>query len=177
MKNGIKNFLTEITAFLIPIISTIIFVLILYIPRSANCWILLRQAPFFAGIYFWQTQRPDIFSIFSAFILGILADVMGNTPLGIDIMTFLMLYIISMQLSLRFNAKKFSYSWFLFALACLLTFIFKALIASILYRQLIPLSLLFIELLMTIAIYPLIAHVNSWIERRYIHLEERYEEI
>ena len=177
MKAAIKNFLTETIAFLVPLASILALVLILYVPRSNSYWNFLRQAPFYAGIYFWQSKRADIFNIFSAFILGILADVIGNTPLGINIISFLALYLISTKLSLRFNVKRFSYSWLLFCAATITTLILKALIASIMYRQIIPLDLLGIELLLIMALYPLLARIYVWVERRYIHLEERYEKV
>jgi len=177
MKNSIKNFYIEFSAFLTPLISILALVLLLSVPRSSDYWNFLRQSPFYAGIYFWQSQRPDVFNIFSAFILGIFADVLGSVPIGINIMTFLVLYIISVQFSLRFNIKKFSYSWLLFITALLATLIFKALIVSILYRQIIPINLWAIELLLTCALYPLLARIYIWVERRYIHLEERYEKI
>jgi len=177
MKNSIKNFLTEALAFTLPIISIITLVLILYVPRANSYWNFLRQAPFYAGIYFWQSQRPDAFHFLSAFILGIFADVLEGVALGINITTFLILYIISVNFSARFYIKRFSYSWLLFTTATILTLIFKAIIASTLYRQIIPLNLLGIEFLLIISLYPLLARVYIWIERKYIHLEERYEKI
>lgn len=177
MKNSIKNFAVETAAFLVPIISTVIFVLILYLPRGNSYWNFLRQAPFYAGIYFWQSQRPDAFNFLSAFILGIFADVLGGVMLGINVMTFLILYLISLHLSARFNIKRFSYSWLLFSAALLLTLLFKGLLISLFFRQLLPLNLLLIEFLLTLSIYPLLARTYIWIERKFIHLEERYEKI
>ncbi len=177
MRNSIKNFTLAMTNFFIPLISIIVLVLLFYIPRTNSYWNFLRLAPFYAGIYFWQSQRPDIFNIFSAFLLGILADICEGTHLGINVMTFLFLYIISSQLSLRFNIKKFSYSWLLFGAALIMTMFFKMLISSITSRHLISIVLIGIELLLIFALYPLLARIYIWIERRYIHLEERYEKI
>jgi hypothetical protein len=55
--------------------------------------------------------------------------------------------------------------------------LFKGLIISLYFRQVLPLNLLGIEFLMTLAVYPLFARVFIWIERHFIHLEERYEKI
>jgi len=177
MKNSLKNFCTETKIFLIPILCIIFLVLLLAVPRNNIYWNFLRQAPFYTGIYFWQSQRPDAFNIFSAFILGVFADVLGSMPLGINIISFLILYITSAQFSIKFNVKHFSYSWFLFSLATIITLFFKTLILSIFYRKMIPVAPLFIELLLILAIYPLFARYYIWIERKYIHLEERYEKI
>lgn len=177
MKSAVKNFLTVSWVFLIPIASIIILELLLYIPRSGGFWNFLRLTPFYTGIYFWQSQRPDAFNMLSAFILGIFADVLSSTPLGVNIAAFLFLYLLSLYLSALFNVKKFSYSWLLFMVATLATFLFKAITVSIFYRRFIPLNYLLFEYLLTFTIYPLWARYYIWIERKYIHLEERYEKI
>ncbi len=177
MKSAIKNFLATIGIFLVPILSIIALELLLYLPRSGGFWNFMRLTPFYAGIYFWQSQRPDAFNMVSAFVLGIFADVLSSTPLGVNIAAFLFLYILSVYLSSWFNVKKFSYSWLLFLAATLATFLFKALAVSIFYRRLVPLNSLRFEILLTITLYPLWARCYIWAERRYIHLEERYEKI
>ena len=177
MKTTIKNFSVTVKTFLVPILSIIAITILLYIPRADSFWNFIRLTPFYAGIYFWQSQRPDIFNIFSTFILGIFADTLESTLLGINILTFLTLYITAVQISEHFNIKRFSYSWLLFGISCLITFTFKALIISILYRQIISLDLLVIECLMTIAIYPLLARIYILAEKKFIHLEDTYEEI
>ena len=151
MKSFIKNFLSATTNFIIPLISIIALVLCFYIPQANGYWNFLHLAPCYTGIYFWQSQRPDIFNIFSAFILGIIADVCEGTPLGINVLSFLLLYIISTQFSLRFNIQKFSYSWLLFGAAILITLFFKMLMSSIMYRHFVPINLLIIELLLIFA--------------------------
>lgn len=177
MKRLLKNILQESAALLVPLASIMLLVLILSIPRTGGYWNFLRQAPFYAGIYFWQSQRPDAFNIFSAFILGIFADVLGGAPLGINIMSFLILYIIAVRITAQFNIRRFSYSWLLFSGATFLTFVFKTLIVSAFYRRFIPLNLIVLELALIIAAYPLFARIYIWIERRFIHLEVRYEKI
>lgn len=177
MKNFIKNFSQTAITFIIPLISIIILVLCFYIPRADSYWNFLRLAPFYTGIYFWQSQRPDIFNIFSAFILGIVADVCEGSSLGINVLSFLLLYIISTQFSFRFNIQKFSYSWLIFGAALFITLFFKMLMASAMYRHFVPINLLIIELLLIFAVYPLLARIYIWVERKYIHLEERYEKI
>lgn len=177
MKSSIKNFLSNSAAFLVPIFSTLCLVILLYLPRGDSYWNFLRQAPFYAGIYFWQSQRPDAFNFISAFILGVFADVLGGVMLGINIFSFLVLYLVSIFLSERFNIKRFSYSWLLFSSALLITMLFKGAIISVFFRQLLPLNLLGIEFLLTLAVYPLLARVYILIERRFIHLEERYEKV
>jgi len=177
MKSSLKNFLTSAKVLFVPTFSIMTLVILLYIPRSSSYWNFLRQAPFYIGIYFWQSQRPDAFSLVSAFILGLFADVLGGVPLGTNIMTFLVLYILSVQCSQRFNVKRFSYSWLLFSAIIFLTIILKAVLISIFYRQMVPLMALMMEWLLTVALFPLIARIFIWVEKQYIHLEERYEKL
>ena len=102
---------------------------------------------------------------------------MGGVLLGINILSFLLLYLVSNYLSERFNIKKFSYSWLLFSVALLVTMLFKGMIISIFFRQLLPLNILGVEFLLTLSVYPLLARAYIWVERRFIHLEERYEKV
>ncbi len=177
MTAGIKNFCALVGVYLVPLLSIMALELLLYIPRSNGFWNFLRQAPFYAGIYFWLVQRPDSFNLLSAFILGILADVIGGAPLGVNIITFLVLYMLSARLSAYFNIQKFSYSWLLFTVIVLLVLFFKALLVSVFYRTMIPFNFLLFEYLLTVTAYPLLVRFYTWVERRYIHLEECYEKV
>lgn len=177
MKSSFKNFLSSAKVLFVPTFSILVLVILLYIPRSNDYWNFLRQAPFYIGIYFWQSQRPDAFNVISAFILGLFADVLGGVPLGINIMTFLVLYLLSAQCSQRFNVKRFSYSWLLFSGIIFITILLKAILISIFYRQLVPLTSLMMEWLLTVALFPLMARIFIWVEKQYIHLEERYEKV
>ena len=175
MKTGIKKFFTSFAIFNVPIISILFLEILVYIPRLNDFWNFLRFSPFYIGIYFWLSLRPDIFNIFSAFILGIFADVLSSNALGINILSFLILYIISAKMFSFFNIKKYSYSWMLFSLDILLTLLFKAIIVSIFYQSIIPFNFLFFEYILTISLYPIVGRFYLYIEHRYIHLEERYE--
>lgn len=177
MKTALKRFCANIGIYTVPLISILAVTLLLYLPHFTGFWNFLHITPFYAGIYFWQSQRPDIFNLLSAFILGIFTDVLSGVPLGVNITSFMVLYITADILSSHFNIKKFSYSWLLFMLATLLTLIFKGTIVSIFYRKIIPLNYLLFEFLLSFALYPLWARIYMGIERRYIHLEERYEKI
>lgn len=172
-----KNFCASVATYLTPPLSIILIDLLFYIPRSSDFWNFIRLVPFYTGIYFWSSQRSDAFNGISAFLLGIFADVMSANPLGINIMTFLCLYFLATRLSAYFNVKKFSYSWLLFALAIVIAITFKFLITSIFNRMWIPINAATLELMLTITLYPLLASCYIWIERRYIHLEDRYEKI
>lgn len=177
MKKSIKNIFTSIGFFLVPIISILFLEIFLYAPRSNPFWNFMRLTPFYIGIYTWISIRQDAFNLISAFILGFFADVLSSSPIGTNIMSFLLLYIISARILFYFNIKKFSYSWILFSLAFFITLIFKAILLSIFYRKLIPLNFVFVEFAITIALYPIITYFYVWIERRFIHLEDRYEKI
>lgn len=175
MKTGVKHFLTASMLFIVPILSIMFIEILIYLPRTSEFWNFLRLSPFYIGIYFWLRIRPDIFNLFSAFILGIIADVLSSSILGINILSFLILYLISSYILSNFNIRKFTYSWLLFLLALLITIIFKTTLISLTYKSLIPLHLAIYEFLLTFALYPIIGRFYHYIEYNYIHLEERYE--
>ena len=175
MKTGIKNFITSFLVFITPILSILFLEIFFYIPRINEFYNHFRLAPFYTGIYFWLSLRRDAFTLLSAFILGIFADVLSSSTLGINMLSFLVLYLISDKIFSYFNIKKFSYSWLLFSLALLITLLFKAIIVSTFHLKLIPLNHLLLEYVLTTMLYPLIGRFYLFVENRYIHLEERYE--
>lgn len=59
---AIKNFFAGIGVYAVPVLSIMAMVLVFYIPRFTEFWNYLRLAPFYAGIYFWISQRPDAFN-------------------------------------------------------------------------------------------------------------------
>ena len=117
MKNSINNIFTNIGIFFVPILSILFLEIFSYCPRSNPFWNFMRLAPFYIGIYTWISIRHDAFNLISAFILGIFADVLSGSPIGINIMSFFVLYLISSRILFYFNIKKFSYSWILFSVA------------------------------------------------------------
>ena len=54
---AIKNFFAGIGVYAVPVLSIMAMVLVFYIPRFTEFWNYLRLAPFYAGIYFWISQR------------------------------------------------------------------------------------------------------------------------
>lgn len=175
MKSALKTFFTTIYVFLAPLLSILFLELIAYIPRDTAFWNFIRMAPLYSGIYFWLGLRPDAFNLLSTFVLGIISDIFNGSMLGINILTFLILYLISTRIFIYFNIKRFTYSWILFLLAIFITLIFKSILVSISYHTLIPLNYLAFEFMLTFALYPICSRFYSWIEKKYIHLEERYE--
>ena len=175
MKANLKQIILHFILFCIPILSILFLEILVYIPRINDFWNFLRLSPFYIGIYFWHQLRPDIFNIFSAFILGIFADVLSSSILGINVLSFLILHLLTSFIFSYFNIKKFIYSWLLFSVSLLFTEIFKSIIVSISYKNIVPFHLMFYEFILTTALYPIICRFYLFIETRYIHLEERYE--
>jgi len=175
--NAFKSFAAAVFLYLVPLLSVLVLECAFYVPRFSAFLNFLHPAPLYAGIYFWLSTRPDAFSLISAFILGICADVLSASPVGINVLSFLLLYGLTLWLSGYFNIKKFAWSWLLFFVVSLITLLFKALVVSAFYRRLIPLNTLLFEFLPTVMLYPLLVRYYMWTERRFIHLEERYEKV
>lgn len=175
MKSALKKLLHTLYVFSIPVLSILFLELVFYLPRHSSFYNFLRFTPFYTGLYFWLSMRHDVFNIFSIFILGIFADVIGASTLGINLLTFLFFYIISLKFFSIFNIRNFLYSWLLFSFGFLLTLLFKLISISLMHQSLVPLNFVFFEYVLTIGLYPIIARFYLFIEHKFIHLEERYE--
>ena len=103
---AIKNFFVGIGVYAIPVLSIMAMVLVFYIPRFTEFWNYLRLAPFYAGIYFWISQRPDAFNGISAFVLGIFADVVSAAPARCQRYGFFGFVLSRLPLFRQFQHKK-----------------------------------------------------------------------
>lgn len=145
----------------IPLLVSLFMILFSYIPLSSSLANNARPLVGLLCIYFWLIYRPDLFNLFSVFILGLTADILSATPLGINIFSFLIMYLLVTNFLRYLNGKPFIVLWFGFALFLLPVILSKWLLLSIFYSSFMPAMLLLFSYLITVCFYPIINGVNS----------------
>ncbi len=109
-------------------------------------------------VYFWSIYRPDLFGYGAAFGLGLLEDLLIGTPLGSGALVLMLCQRIIVHQQRFFHSKPFAVMWFAFALvasgAALVRWFCVGLVSS---GGFTPFSSLFVSLLLSIAMYPVVA--------------------
>lgn len=145
-----------------PFVLTLLLVLIVATPsRLPGFASITPQLPLI-GIYYWAIYRPDLLRPWAAFLLGVIADVIGGTPMGVSSLVFLAAQGVCASQRRFFIGKSFLVAWWGFGMVCAGSLVMEWAFSSlILVKLLTPRALLF-QFLMTAAFYPLL----SWVFMR-----------
>ena len=150
---------------LLPLLTSIILVLMSYVPLNFAAANNLRPAVGLMCVFFWMLHRPDIFNLFSVYFLGLVEDIVTSAPFGANIFSCLIMYLLVSNLAVYLNGKPLV-TWYGFAVFCLITMFSRWLLVSVYYSQFLPLSMLMFNLLFTIAFYPVIGLVNAFVQNK-----------
>ena len=100
---------------LLPFFLSLFFIFINYIPSNVSFSTFIRPEIGLICIFYWVLYRPDLFNMFMVFILGLVNDIISSTPLGIDTVTYLTVYVIVSNMIAFFYNKPFIVVWYGFA--------------------------------------------------------------
>ncbi len=167
LKENIKNSIQKTVPFLL----SLIFVLFGYVPASLGIPTALRPAGGMICVFYWVLHRSDLFNMFSVFFLALIADFLSSAPLGVEIVSYLTVYVCVSNLSKFFSNKPFLFVWYGFAFIFAATEVLKWLLVSVYYAEFLPLTPLFFMIFFTIACYPVIGFVND-LAQRYLISDE-----
>ena len=150
---------------LLPFISTLLFTL-----GSVVAWplpYLGAVAPSLAlvAVYYWAIHRPDLFGPGSACAIGLLCDVLNKLPLGMSALVFVALHQLVLSQRRFFSGQAFFVLWAGFAIAMVIAMLSNWLISSLVGRQMIPLTPVLLQGLLTITVFPLPAWLLIRLQR------------
>ncbi len=156
---------------LLPLISSIVLLLLAYLPVNVAAFNNMRPDLGLACIYFWVLHRPDLFNLTSIVVLGIVDMVISSALPGASLLAYLTMYVLLYNTQKFFNAKPFVVIWYGFIALSLATLIVKWLVVSIYYSTFLPLSMLMFCYLIGVAVYPLVSAVLAFVQNKFIQDE------
>ncbi len=172
MSEDIDENITSLFQRILPLATSVLLLMISYIPLDFSLFNNIRPAIGIICVYFWVIYRPDLFNLWSVYFLGLLDDIISASPFGSNILALLVLYVLINNSSRFINAKPFIVTWYWFALLSLLTMLARWLVVSVYYSQFLPLTILSFSYLVTAAAYPLVSLLLAYIQNRWIQDEE-----
>lgn len=151
---------------LVPLLSSLALLLLSYIPLDIGYFNNIRPLVGVACIYYWIVNRPDLFNLFSVFIIALVNDIISSGPFGSNMFCFLLMYVLTTNLQRLIYGKEFSITWYIFVALTLAVFCMKWLLVSIYYRQAMPYIILLFSYCVTVAIYPFISFIFALIQNK-----------
>lgn len=155
----------------IPLLSSLLLMFISFIPLNSVQFGHLRPIIGLICVYYWTLKRSDLFGFFSAFMIGFLTDIYSSSPLGINILLFMLVTAGTHWLAHYFQNSSFGVGWFIFGLVGLGAVLLKWVLLMIYAGRFLPLWEAFFGYLSTVMFYPLIALINIKIQNRFLPRE------
>lgn len=152
----------------LPLFASIIMLLFSYLPLKSELANNARPAVGLMCAYFWLVYRPDLFNILSVFMLGLMSDLISVSPMGSNIIAYLLMYVMVMHLIKYLNGKPFIVIWSGLALLLLVALLCRWLVLSLYYHQFLPIGILSFTYFVSLALYPIVGGINALILNHYM---------
>lgn len=156
---------------LVPFIVSLIFILFNHIPSNLGYPNIIRPDIGCICVFYWVLYRPDLFNLFTVFVLGFIGNLVSTIPVGLEIISFLTIYLIVSNKFSIFNNKPFNVVWFGFSVILLFVELLKWFTLSVYHAEFISFGNLFFTILFTIACYPVVSLINESV-REYLMNDE-----
>lgn len=159
---------------LLPLFSSIALVLVSITPLGLPH--LNSIAPLLAvmAVFYWSIFRADLMSMLDAFLIGLLLDLLGGGPPGLNAATLLLIHQLGVSQRRVFLGSSFLVNWTAFALVAGAVLPISWLVVSLLHWSLLPTAPVLAQFLLSLAIYPAVYWMFSRLERRLPRPEEPF---
>ena len=164
---NVKGYFQRLT----PLFFSLFLLLLSYVPISFILSSNIRPAIGMVCVYYWIIHRPDIFNLLSVYLLGMVEDILSAVPMGTNIFSLLVMYVLLLNLGRFFNGKPFIVTWYGFAILSFITVLSKWLVVSIYYAQFLPFVQVLFCYLFSVAAYPILSLFNAFIQNYLIQDE------
>ena len=148
-----------------PASCTILLMLLTGAPLGIADQAALLPAVTLAGVYFWSLHRPAAMPPPVVFVIGLLFDLVGYLPLGVGVLSLLIVHGLALRWRSGLTSLGFVPAWLAFAgIAAGAALVGWALTALLSFR-LLPFGPALFQAVLSIALYPALAIVFTGAHR------------
>jgi len=119
-------------------------------------------------VYFWSLYSPGHLPSASIFVIGVIQDLLSGGPLGLWPAVYLAVQYVALSQQSYFLGREVHVVWMGFAVAAASVSVILWLFMSLLSGALLPIGGLVLQMLTTIAVYPIFAIVFGNLHRRVV---------
>jgi rod shape-determining protein MreD len=137
----------------ITLVALLIFGAPLGLPGQAQ----LLPAITLASVFFWSLFRPAAFPPPFVFLLGVLADLMEEMPLGVSVLILLLTQMLVLRSRRALRQQSFLFVWMIFGAVALVATALQWALCSVLDWTFFPPATGIFAFLLAAGLYPLIS--------------------
>jgi rod shape-determining protein MreD len=125
----------------------------------------LQQAIALGCVFFWSTFRPAAMPPPLVFLLGLLADLLGLGPLGIGVLTLLIVHGVAFRWRRLLSRQGFVLVWLAFVGIAAAAALMVWSLASLLMLRVLPAAPMLFQFALSAGLYPALALGFTWAHR------------
>ena len=137
--------------------STALLLLIIAAPLGLPGQAQLLIAFALASVFFWSLFRPSCMSPPMVFILGVLTDLLGYAPLGVNVLTLLLAHGLALRWRRFLTRQGFFLVWLAFIIVSAGAAVLQWLLTSVLMLTVLPMLPVLFQGMLAAGIYPMLA--------------------
>jgi len=140
-----------------PASCTMLLMLLALTPVGIADQAMLLPAVTFACVYFWSLFRPAAMPPPVVFAIGLLFDLLGYLPIGVGVLTLLIVHGIALYMRPLLTRLGFLPVWLVFCAIAVGASAFDWSLTALITFRLLPLAPAVFEAVLTTALYPALA--------------------
>jgi rod shape-determining protein MreD len=145
-----------------PAASAALALLVLAAPLGIPAQPEIQAALALICVFFWSLFRPDSMTPVVVFFLGLLVDLVGYAPLGVNILTVLIVHGLAMRWRRVMVRQGFLVVWILFVVIAAGAAVLEWLLTSVLTFHLLPPWPAIFLAAVAAGLYPALATMLTW---------------
>jgi rod shape-determining protein MreD len=149
----------RLTPFGLTVLLVLINVLPLQMPGFSRVMPLLPLM----SIYLWAVHHPNLMPAYAVFLIGLLQDILTGTPLGINVMAYLIVYGTVVWQRRFLVGKSFAVIWVGFSLVAAGAVVISWVLVSAYHTVLADPDAMAFQYLLSLGVFPLL----SWLFMRW----------
>ena len=140
-----------------PAAGTVLLLLIVAAPLGLPGQAQLLVAASIACVFFWSLFRPSCMSPPIVFVIGLLADLLGFAPVGVNVLTLLATHGLAIRWRRFLTRQGFFLVWLAFVLVAMGAASLQWLLTCVLVLALLPGWTVLFQAALAAGLYPLLA--------------------
>jgi len=142
---------------LLPFALSLLLLLLAIAPMTTPGFMRAGPMVTLLCVYYWAVHRPDMMGYLGGFTLGLLEDILMNTPLGVSSLILMLTQLVVLTQYRFFVGKPFMITWWALALVALGAILLKALVVAMLSGYVVAPGTLVTSYGLTLLLYPILA--------------------
>lgn len=168
MAGGLLSQLDQTARNLLPFAVTILAMLVGMVPLPLPGYTMVTVPLMLMSLFYWVIHRPDLLRPVVVFIVGLLQDLIGGTPIGMTPMVLMLAYWLLITQRRFFLGRSFLMLWIGFALVATGAAAVQWAVFALMTASLLDARPVLVQALLGVALFPLMAWLLQRLHRAYL---------